>query len=372
MMHRSNILLSVLYTTGLLVCRPHADAQVTVQSAQLFERMMTARTFFQVTLNDPGEAVRATLEGEVRTSKGDLVLSFRTTDLLVSPGVSIITADQAQMRSYSVSASTTGQAIEQFQRLPDGHYTYCFRLRSSSGELQDELCDGLDVEDLLYLDLVRPWDGDTVDELRPALTWTMSGGPSAMGTADVRLVLCPAPSGKNAAQAMASERPLFILPHVKERTVPYPFGIPDLEPGKCYAWEVERMDVARVLDRAEPWRFCIRKNDPRLPNKYVLLGHQAPGAIYEATDGRIYFRYDEAYAASHMRCSIIDKDRQLVHPHVQDDKEQQASEGTDPKSIGVNLYELDLSPYALHPGYYELAVADEGGRRYNLKFHLPR
>lgn len=161
-----------------------------------------------------------------------------------------------------------------------------------------------------------------------------------------------------------------MVPHVKERTLPYPFGVAGLEPGQCYAWQAERVVGSRVTDRSEPWGFCVRKHVEPLPNKYVRLDRVEPGAVYEAADRRIYFRYDEPYASAQVDCSILDERGGHVRPQLQDDAGAAAEMGV--RSVGVNLYELDLQPYGLKPGYYDLVVRNEKGRARTMKFHVPR
>ncbi|MFT3884714.1 MAG: hypothetical protein QM724_04580 [Flavobacteriales bacterium] len=318
-------------------------------------------------LQNTGSALRAELMGEVKDGKGGMTLAFHSAAFTLPSGVSSISASMVEMASYIYGGTEAGRMAQQFQRLPEGHYSYCFRLIGASGERQDEYCDALEVEAMLYLDLVQPWDGDTIEELRPPLHWMLSGDPASVAQADVRLVLVPDPQKKNAAQALASERPVFMVPHVQERVLAYPGGVPDLERGKCYAWQAERMKGAQVVDRSEPWSFCVRSLPVTLPNKYVHLGHTLPGSIYEVVDGRIHFRYDEAYASTRLDCIIHDERGEQVRPEVRTDVPDGAVDG---RAVGVNVYELDLAPYHLGNGYYDLVVRDEKQRVYTLKFHV--
>lgn len=346
-----------------------ATAQVTIQSAAIESGLISPRTFFHATLFNLGASCKATLEGELITRSGDPVLHFSTEPFTVPAGARTVTASELALQSFQYGSGPAGRAAQRFQRLPGGEYHYCIRLHAPQAESGDEFCERISVEDLLFLDLVQPWDGDTIEETRPALTWMMAGPGPSLATADIRLVLVPLGTGRTPAQALAAERPLFMLPHVKERTLPYPAGMADLEPGKCYAWQVEQLDGARVVDRSDAWGFCVRKHREPVPNKYVHIGHTEPGSVYEASDGRIYFRYDEAYASKKLDCTIKDERNRQINPEVNTDG-QDVAPGT--RSVGVNVYELDLSPYNLRSGYYELVVRDEKLRSYSLKFHVAR
>lgn len=345
-------------------------AQVTIQSATIEPTLISPQTFFQVALHNMGPAVVASLEGELQTRSGEAVLSFRSEPFRLAGGGGIFSASEFRMQQFSYGPGEAGRAAQRFQRLADGEYRYCIRLHAPQSEGGDAYCDMLSVETFLHLGLVNPWDGDTLEQTRPALTWMMAGPGPTLATADIRIVLVPQRAGQSAAQALSAERPVFMVPHVKERTLPYPFGVAGLEPGQCYAWQAERVVGSRVTDRSEPWGFCVRKHVEPLPNKYVRLDRVEPGAVYEAADRRIYFRYDEPYASAQVDCSILDERGGHVRPQLQDDAGAAAEMGV--RSVGVNLYELDLQPYGLKPGYYDLVVRNEKGRARTMKFHVPR
>ncbi|MCL4281686.1 MAG: hypothetical protein KJZ58_05415 [Flavobacteriales bacterium] len=358
---------------GLLIagCWPRsATAQVAIQAANIESGLVSPRTFLQATLFNAGAACAVTLEGDLLTGSGEQVLHFATEPFKMPAGGRTVMANELAMQSFTYGAGAAGRSAQRFQRLPGGDYNFCIRLHAPQAESGDEFCDKLIVEDLLFLDLVQPWDGDTIDETRPPLTWMLSGPTASLAPADIRLVLVPLPQGKKPGQAVATERPLFMLPHVQERTIQYPAGVADLERGKCYAWQVERLDGTRVVDRSEPWGFCVRKHQEPVQNKYVRIDRQQPGAVYEALDRKIFFRYDEPYSSTQMDCSIWSRTTGRINPELLDDAK--ASSPVDVRSVGVNLYMLDLQPYGLKPGYYDLLVRNEKGRTHTLKFHVAR
>ena len=322
---------------------------------------------FNATIMNMHGPCEIVIDGELRTREGEMVISFRTDRIALSAGSNLVTAGGVALRSFEYGSGDAGRSARHFQRLPGGEYRYCLRLDAPQAEARDEYCDRVKADALYYLDLVRPWNGDSIDEVRPALTWTLSGPDAWVSGADVRIVLVPMDKVKP-AQALASQRPLFMVPHVKERTMPYPAGIPDLERGKCYAWQAELLDGRRVVDRSEPWGFCVRRRKEVVPSKYVKLDRVAPGVVYEVVDGRIYFRYDEPYASDRVDCSIHDGRGKRMEPELREDASGSGSAGV--RHVGVNLYELDLQPYRLTAGHYDLVVRNEKGRVRTLKFHI--
>lgn len=350
-------------------------AQVVITSLHANSTSIGPSSLFHTTLQNSGPIVQFWFEGEILDKSGTQVLAFNTTPQQLAAGVSTFNAGDLRMRTFSYASTSVGRIAQQYQRLPGGNYHFCLKCRTS-GEGDDELCEDIEVDEFLTLDLVHPWNKATIDELRPTLTWALtSSGPPRLDQG-VRLVLVPLKEKATPAQALAAERPLFMLPDVKERAVPYPAGMPDLVPGQCYAWQVERVDGPRVLERSEPWGFCVRiVNDP-IADRYVRLEDIEPGSLHRVIDERVHFRYDEAYASETLRCTVHQRGSVLPAPVMartgeKEDVKRSAGDAT-PRSIGMNLYEFDLTNYSLAPGTYTLLVQNEKGRSFPLHFLIER
>lgn len=349
------------------------DGQVSIQSAEVREMAVAPSTLFMLSVLNTGAAAEAMLEGELVSAQGEQVVQFRTQRFKVMPGMQYLRSEDLSMERFTYGSGPASSLARTQKRLPDGRYRYCFRITSIGGEGDGDYCDMLEVEEFLLLDLVDPWDGDTIEDVRPALTWALSGTPAAARDADVRLTLTPCADDRSAASVLASDRPLFVVPHVWQGMVGYPAGVTDLQRGKCYAWQAERVLDGRVVDRSEPWRFCVRDHTPQQPNKYVVLGKDDAREVHEAAGERIYFRYEEPYTSSEVACIVFGASREPVPLDLRDDREVGTGKDvvrTNLRRIGTNLYELDLAPYALKPGYYQLRVQNEGGRSHSLVVHL--
>lgn len=345
-------------------------AQVLVQSASFNGELLAPTTVYQLMVNNLGGSTTIHVEGSITTRSGEPVLAFRSADHLLRAGVSSLSAASIPMRTFTYGTGPMGRTAQVHQRLAGGNYRWCVRVAAPSTEQSDEWCDELVVEDFLQLDLVMPWNGDTIDDVRPSLTWMMTGSPVATAAAEVRLTVVPVHGDAPAAQAMAAQVPFFHVPRAQHPTVFYPPGVRDLERGQCYAWQAERVVDRRVVDRSEPWKFCVKDRRAPAPLKYVRLDDLQPGTVYPVTDGRIYFRYDEPYAATTMTCAILTAERQRVLPTAVNESGSQAEEGA--KTVGANLFELDLEPYGLKPGSYELMVTDGKGVVRAMRFRIER
>jgi hypothetical protein len=340
-------------------------AQVTIATAALNTHVVGPTTLFDASIVCAGPATSIALGGDVRSSNGETVLSFLSQPVAIGQGMTSLSARDLVFRTFSYGGGEIGRSVGMMHQLPGGNYSWCLQVEAATSESPlDEFCDDLVVEDLLVMDPVWPMDGDTIDEVRPNLSWSISGMRVPAGQ-HARAILVPLKAG-NAASAIASELPIYIVDNAAVPVVPFPGGTPALEPGSTYAWQVERSVDGVVIDRTEPWRFTVRKYTAPRVNKYVRIGENAPATIYEALDRRIFFRYDETYASTKLTCTIHDESGRRIETEAAPE-----SGGTaNVKSAGVNLYELDLQPYGLKQGYYVLNVSDEKQRKYSLKFHV--
>lgn len=343
-----------------------AHGQIMVQQALLNTETAAPATLYQAIVMNSGLETQAHLEGHLSTRSGEEVLAFKTQPFTLRVGANTLAAANLRMQVYDYGRGAAAEQARLHQRLIDGDYRFCLRAIAAGGEGDDELCTDERVESMLFLDLVMPWNGDTIDEARPPLTWLLTGTPAAVATAKVQLTLAPKPAGMNAPQALAAEVPVFQLQDVMQRTVAYPPGLPELLRGKCYAWQAERIVDGRVVDRSDPWSFCVRHRIEPMADKYIRLDRLQPGTVYKAVDRRLFFRYDEPYAGAALQCQVIGPDGRTIEPEVSNESGPASLARS--ASAGANLFELDLSPYGLRTGTHTLVVRDGKGRRYELQF----
>lgn len=358
--------MAVLLATLLLIARP-CSGQITITSQRFNVDLISPSTLFHTILYNTGQNTRFWIEGMILDSRSETVLSFVTQAQEIKSGTWSYTAQDLVMKSFLYGSIEAGRSAQLFQRLPGGSYRTCLTVKSST-EGSDRSCEVHEVDDFLSLDLVHPWNMDTVEETRPTLTWAISSGGTPV--INTRLVLTPLPDGRKPAHALASERPLFMVPEVKPGPVQYPIAIADLERGKCYAWQVEQVDGPRVKERSEPWGFCVRQVPTPPANKYVRMDRLEAGTIYDAFDEHIYFRYDESYSSRSMKCAIYGPSRNRIEPTTMAENGEVATPNA--RVIGANLFDLDLQPYNLKKGTYELVVTDEVGRTTSLTFKIDR
>lgn len=310
----------------------------------------------------------------VSGSSGEEVLSVRTAAVHLSPGSYVLDASRFSFEQVNYSSGAAGRALLTAQgSLPAGDYEHCVRVEPmGSGEALDELCETVFVESFGFMDLVHPAEGDTIDELRPALTWLKAGMPSG-NELHYRLILVEKLPEQDAQVAVTSQSAIVLLPNVTSETVLYPLDAKELVPGHSYAWQVQALEPSsgRLINSTLAWDFHVRL--PKRPKslKYALPGTALDGERYMAHDDMVYFRLDEPYAAERLACELFNEEGVAVLP---DDVERANDDRAiaNAKQVGVNQYALDLRPYHLKSGYYTLKVVTEKGDARYLRIRTER
>jgi hypothetical protein len=343
-----------------------AATQISVVSVDAEVLGVTVGSFPGFTLSVIGGSAAVVAEAII-AQDGRTVLTMRTGAIRASAGINTYPSGSLSVVTFRAAPDARGQRVMQDMRLPGGSYECCLTVTSDDGELvSSPFCEEVKVQDDLWIDLVEPWDGDTIDDTRPMLAWTPYGVPRLPDGVQARLVLAPSTDGQKSHAAVAGT-PVFIVDNVTTTAVPYPAGAPDLQRGRCYAWQVEAWKNNVLVTRTEPWRFCVRANQVLVPEKYVLLRQDGGKGAYQVVDGFIYFRTDERYATKDITCAILAANGERVEPEVI--RENAGEKASGARSVGVNLYELDLMPYRLKQGNYRLEVLEPNGVRFALQFN---
>ncbi|MEO8589946.1 MAG: hypothetical protein ABI432_11285 [Flavobacteriales bacterium] len=351
-------LIAMLFSAGSV-------AQVTIIGSTIDPQLFTSGSFLQVSISNGGPAIPVVFSGEVRSKDGVHVLIFRSGPYGLGSGLHQLRSSALVMQQFAFGADQRSRTAALEGRLPAGNYTFCIKVSpAQDGEFQDEFCDAFQAEDRLFMDLVYPYDGDTIDEVRPSLSWSITSGKVPPGQV-VKALLVPLTPGADAYQAIAAARPIFVADHLQRTVIPYPMGVQNLERGRCYAWQAERFLEGASIDRTEAWKFCVRK--PRTPNpdRYVLVGSHASDAVVDAVDHRLYIRYDGQSGAAGVVCKVIRSNGTLTDPRTSDLAVDPAVRNT-----GPGLYEVDLAPCGLGIGEYALTVLSGTNRTAKLRFRI--
>lgn len=359
MIRNLSLVLAVLLSMG------HSWSQVSITHATLETELFAPRTFLSVTISNFGEQTSALISGEVRTTDNRLVLTFRSTSFEVKRGAQQVSSSGLVFTDFSFAQNPLARSASLEKRLPVGGYVLCMTVQANeNNEKFDEYCDEFESEDRVFMDLVYPVDTDTINEVRPTLTWTISSFRVPFGQ-NARLLLVPIDGDSDAYQAMAGSRPVFVIDALDKLVLPYPNGVPDLERGRWYAWQVERYRERVLIDRTEVWRFHVRSHIPIESDRYILLGAHSTNAVVDAIENTIFIRCPGSKGRA-VSCKVVHSNGQRAETR----STSLRNESPNVTSTGNDLFEIDLSSCGLKPGEYGLEVLVDSEPIHTLRIRV--
>jgi hypothetical protein len=349
------------------------QAQVTVSGATLQPFNVTPSTVCQAILVATGET-SVTLEAKLFNSAGEVLLNVRTQSIQLHAGVNALQTSQIIPLSIVYGTSQQAVYVQSNKQLPSGMFRHCITVIGGGGEPQDEFCEELESSVNSFLNLVSPFDKDTLDSPTPVLTWTHSEPFSLLAPGETfRIVIAIKNADQDAEAAVIANVPLYTLNNVLRHDMQYPFDAPALKEEVVYAWQVQKMAAGGqgVIAKSEAWTFTLRSEKKTPDQKYAVMKKKPDAGYYLAANGKIFFRFDEAYAGSNLKCRILNEQNQEMKPETENEqKKEVGANSLNAKSTGYNRYELDLSSMNLKSGYYFLEVTNEKNDKYILKFYV--
>jgi hypothetical protein len=349
-------------------------SQVTVTSTSLTPLNVTPASVCQVTLMNAQAATTIELRASVYNSAGELLLEVKTRTFNIQSGMNVIQAQSLAFSSVMYAASNQGRFVQAQHQLPSGAFKHCVHIINLGGEIDDEYCQDIESDNNSFLNLVSPFDHDTIDTKTPLLTWTHSEPFNLLSPGEsFRLVLVKLNDGQDAEAAVTANSPYFISSNLFRHELQYPFDAKALKEGETYAWQVQKLSAGGqgIVNKTEAWQFTIHKPKVIADNKYAVLKKNPDAGFYTAANNKIFFRFDEEYKGTKISCVIYDNKHQKIDPQPENEQkkaEQQAA--IEAKTEGYNQFEIDLDPLRLKNGFYMLEVRNEKNERFILKFYV--
>ncbi|MEO5645221.1 MAG: hypothetical protein ABIS12_18005 [Bacteroidia bacterium] len=349
-------------------------AQVTVTNASLTPLNITPASICQVTLINAQGAINVALRAAVYNSAGELLIEVKTTVFNIHSGVNVLQAQSLGFASVAYAPSTQGKFVQAQHQLPSGAFKHCVYVINLGGEVDDEYCQDLESDNNSFLNLILPFDRDTIDTKTPLLTWTHSEPFNLLSPGEsFRLVLVKLNDGQDAEAAVTANSPLFISNNLFRHELQYPFDATALKEGESYAWQVQKLSAGGqgVVNKTDAWQFTIRKPKEVKDNKYAVLKRKLDAGFYTTTNNKLFFRFDEEYGGNNISCVIYDEQRKKVNPEPDNETQKEAKQTSVLiKSNGYNRYEINLEELNLKSGYYFLEVFNEKKEKFTLKFYV--
>jgi hypothetical protein len=237
-------------------------AQVTIQFIpELYGRNMNGLLNCRI-INMAGRRT-GTLSVTVSERKNGNLVVVRTAPFTINQGSNIIPVAAARNASVAYAPNSVAVIVKHNHDFPVGDYEYCFTLNfSDPGNAQiAEQCFEYQLVPFAQLNLMEPYDRDTICDKRPLLTWQplLPGVPGA----SYQLVMAEVKADQNATEALNYNLPLINQGHINATLLPFPAINRDLDEGKTYTWQVTAYKDQVILNRSEIWTFKVQCKDQK-------------------------------------------------------------------------------------------------------------
>src|SRR6185312_6129789 len=355
---------SCMVLLALLFVSQRSTAQATVVNAILNTFNVTSHSVFEVNIsNSGGKPLQVILQSTIYNAAGQVVCQGKTNPFTIKGGFNPSASLNFQVAEFSYGSAGQANYVKTSHILPAGNYRYCVELMVLGGNVEpsDQVCDDVQSESFSFLNLVTPYDKDTVNSEYPLLIWTHSDPFSALAPGDFfRIVVTRMNDRQNAEEALQVNQPLFIKDYLTTHQVQYPIDATELKPGEKYAWEIEEISGNVVVKKSEAWEFVMPEPHNPSYNRYAVLKKTLDAGFYTAIGDKVFFCFQEEYGGKILSCNIYDDNGKPVEPKTINEKNKETNApALNVKESGYNRFEIDLETLNVKKGFYRLEVLNE-------------
>ncbi len=216
--------------------------------------------------------------------------------------------------------------------------------------------------------LNTPFDVDTIYTHHPLLTWSIWGSlPINNEREFYQITIVELQNNQDAASGVMVNTPLLHLDHLSQNQLFYPYDAPELQDGKRYGWQLQKIMNNTVVCSSEAWEFILGI-PPVITPIYYRMKLVQDGVQCLAQGGKFYFEFAEAYNSEELKYTLLDAENKVVNAQVKFNQETGAlAQQMNVKRTGYNQYELNFGTGILI-GAYKLIVWDTKKRKFELSF----
>jgi hypothetical protein len=131
-----------------------------------------------------------------------------------------------------------------------------------------------------------PSHKDTIDEIRPMLTW-IPPSPAYQGT-NYQILLVEKKENQTCTEALNNNIPYLNKKDVLSNMLNYPTESPALEKGHKYCWRASAHKDLKEYSRSEDWEFVVRGEEDTIVKSIPLINNLIGGVLFIA-DNKVIF-----------------------------------------------------------------------------------
>jgi hypothetical protein len=353
-----------------VICLLQAKSQLAV-NLQLPPVALTLKNqLWNMTLvNTSGQTMRLKVDITFIDVTNNLtVMTGSSTEFDLAAGTRQMQANDFLPITYNVTSTNYNIDNSPGGFLPIGHFNVCYQFsRYSTGhaETLTEECETVEIEPLSPPILVFPEDEAVIETTRPVFNWIPPAPANLFSNLTYDLKLVEVVGSQVPADAIQQNIALFSAQSVNAPTTVYPSGLPALDTGKLYAWQVTAKSNGSFIAKSDTWvfRLASSENDVQLNQAGEAFAKLRLNmdANYFLCKGTLRFYYDNHSNDDSVKISIFD----LNEPQtalLKDDKYA--------LQPGQNLKELDLQdmPGFTNNHYYRIELVNSRQEKWEGRF----
>lgn len=210
--------------------------------------------------------------------KGLNKLNYATGELVWhnSPYRDLLIKNQLVSGNFQLCVAVT----DLYESIPEADE--CFDVELQSQDIINDL-------NLNPIELQSPSHKDTIDEIRPMLTW-IPPSPTYQGT-NYQILLVEKRENQTCTEALNNNLPLIHKKDVLTNILNYPTDAQALEKGHKYCWRASAHKDLKEYSRSEDWEFFIREEEKKKEN-VPLLGSINGSNIFLSKSNSVKFAID--------------------------------------------------------------------------------
>jgi antitoxin component of MazEF toxin-antitoxin module len=348
----------------------NANGQVSIVNAHLNTLNVTPASVCEVSIMNNQGSVQVIIEAQVLNSANEPLLDVQSLPFYLSQGMNVLSSGNIPINTTQYGVSAQASYIQTAHSLPSGTFKYCCTVQVLSTEGGDEYCEDVESELSSNMYLVFPNDKDTIETKNPVLIWTHSEPFNIVATGEYfRMIVVELTNDQNAEDGITINNPIYMKNSLTTHALLYPSDAEELENGKRYGWQVQRVTNGIITDKTEAWEYTMKPATAISENKYAVLKKTLDAGFYTAENGKLFFRFNEEYISGKVSCTIYNSAREKILPvAINEDKSITTIAF---KKSGYNCYEINLNDLNnVNSGFYTLEVKNEKGEVFLLKFYV--
>lgn len=340
--------------------------QASIVSAAVSEFNITPKSLLEVNIMNSGGDLQVTMEAKILSNQNEVLMSVTTKPFHIHKGVNIVSQLNVGIVSVFYAANTQGTYIKNAHALPSGKYHYCASINGV--DVSDQMCQDMEAESSAFLFLVSPPDKEEIETKNPMLIWTHSEPFSLNNQTDYyRIIVTDLHQGQSAEAAVNTNIPIYMKNFLGSHQVQYPIDAKELQQGKEYAWQVQKISGGTIVNKTEAWQFKLKPPVIIKDNKYATLKEELDGSYYTVENNKLFFSIQERYYSSgKIKCRILNDQKKEIEPPAPANEINKKELSY--KSNGDNRYMINIDELGLKKGFYVLEVTNEKTQKFYLKF----